>query len=212
MSEIANSNDTSSHAYAGLEKADTNSASWFDFREIDATEDFDSESDWRKTHKRTYYQHLDHQNRGYANGVRRNKPFYTYQSNLHLSEALSSTLGLRPTQASKAKLWFRRLDFQKLGHPSEVSGFCICAWIVHETERDQRKCHPQSIEEWPAEFTDRYGSWSSNYQNRVPNAYGQVDHRIRNWSTLDNSPASKPMDTYGCYEGQLHHRTEPAQG
>lgn len=209
----ANETNTSSHPYAGLENADTNSASWFDFREVNGTEDFESESDWHKTHKQTFYRLLDQHNRGYRNGDRRNSPFYTYQSNLHLGQALSGTLGLTNRQRSKAENWFRLLDFQKLGHPAEISGICICARIVHESDQDKRKCHPQTpIENWPNEFRDMYRSLGKRYQGRYEKVYGQIDYRIRNWSFSDDKPASESMDRYGSYEARLHHSSDRNEG
>lgn len=55
------STDKSNHPYAGLENADTNLASWFDPQDVDDTEDFESDSDWRKTHKQTFWKYLDSQ-------------------------------------------------------------------------------------------------------------------------------------------------------
>lgn len=205
-STIITDSDASSHAYAGLEKPDTNPATWIDPQDVDDAEDFASPSDWRKTHKPTYYEYLDNLNRGYNNGVRRNKPFYTYQTNLHASQILSDKLGLTAGQKSQAETWFRVLDFEKLGHPAEVVGVSICARIVHETERDRRECHPQTpIEKWPSEFREMYEPWGMDYTNRYEKVYGQVDHRIRNWSFENSEPASEQMDKYGTCES-LHEK------
>lgn len=100
----ATSTDESTHSYAGLENVDTNYASWFDPDDVATTEDFQSESDWRKTHKRTYWKHLDTQHRGHKNGASRaNQPFQTYLSNRHLSQSLANALGLTESETSQAE-------------------------------------------------------------------------------------------------------------
>ena len=214
MSTTTPSNsDESPHSYSGLENADTNHATWFDPREIDDDEDFLSSTDWRKTHKRSQFKHLDIQHRGYGNGVRRNKRFDTFQGNLHLSQALSGTLGLTSRQRTNAEMWFRRLDFQRLGYSLNLSGYCTCARIVHEDDRDGRTCHPSTlIDDWPSEFRMMYEAFSKEEARLVPKVYGTIDYRIRHWTIGDDEPASERMDRYGWQQGHPYHDEDEVFG
>lgn len=197
----ANSTDESLHAYAGLTDVDTNHASWFKPEEIKSTEDFESESDWRKTHKRTYWKHLNAQHRGLKNGAgRANKPFQTYLSNRHLSEALANALGLTESETAQAETWFRRLKFDQLGYDIRLSAFCVCLYLVKEDERDERQSHPNAWANWPPEFRAYLDGLPPEQERRLDKAYGKVASRLRAWTVGEDEPASSEMDKYGVSE------------
>jgi len=197
----ANSTDESTHAYAGLTNVDTNHASWFKPEDVSPTEDFESESDWRKTHKQTYWKHLNTQHRGHKNGAgRANKPFQTYLSNCHLSEALATTLCLTDSETTQAEVWFRRLQFDRLGYDIRLSAFCVCLYLVKEDERDERQSHPNARANWPPEFRDYLGGLPPEQERRLYKAYGKVASKLRSWTVGEDEPASNEMDKYGVSE------------
>jgi hypothetical protein len=191
----ATTTDASSGDWPGLDTPDTNPACYFDPDDVDDTDDWASETDWFKTHKQSYYRHLDHVSRGYVNGKFRNDPFYTFQANQHLTEAIASQFPMTSSERTRAVEWARRLDMQRLGYSRELVITSICAFLTHDTDRsDGRKCHPQTpIEEWPAGPRQLYESWSDRYQSLYSKVYGTVASRIRNWSASDDA-ATERMD------------------
>ncbi|MFA1612017.1 hypothetical protein [Halobellus rubicundus] len=203
QTEPAVSNE-SGHPYAGLENADTNYATWFDPRDVEQTEEFESDSDWRRTRKRLYWKHQDAQHRGYQNGKKRgNKRFQTYQSNQHLSRAFSNVLELTESEKIEAERWFRWLNFDKIGQDLRVVGFAVCMYIVECDERDERRGDPNSKHEWPPEFLRYYETLPAELKRRFPKVYGKVSYRIRSWSIGEDEPASENMDKYEMYDAQF---------
>jgi hypothetical protein len=186
--------DASSGDWPSLDTPDTNAATYFDPDDVENTI-FASETDWFKTTRRSHYRHLDHVNRGYVNGKYRNDPFYTFQANQHLAEAIASQFPLTSSERNQAVEWTRRLDMQRLGYSREIVIGSICAFLTHDTDRsDGRKCHPQTpIEEWPIGCRRMYESWSDRDQSFYPKVYGTVASRIRNWSG-DDEAATERMD------------------
>ncbi|QGA84003.1 hypothetical protein [Halomicrobium sp. LC1Hm] len=202
----ATSTDESTHSYAGLENVDTNYASWFDPGDVNITENFQSESDWRKTHKRTYWKHLDSQHRGHKNGAgRANKPFQTYLSNRHLSQSLANVLSLTKSEKGQAEKWFRRLNFDRFGYDIRLSTFCVCLYLVKEDERDERQSHPNARVNWPSTFQDYYENLPAEQQRRLFKAYGKVAAKLRSWTAGENEPATREMDKYGVSDAQFNH-------
>lgn len=200
----AGNTNESNHPYAGLEKANTNYASWFNPQDVSETEDFQSDSDWRKTHKRTYWKHLDTQHRGHKNGAgRANKPFQTYLSNRHLSQSLATVLGLTKAEKSKTKKWFRLLKFDRLGYDIRLSAFCVCLYLVKDDEFDERQAHPNTKTQWPPEFRDYYDSLPDEQRRLLSKAYGKVASEIRSWTIGEDEPANVEMDKYGVADAQF---------
>lgn len=194
----ATGTDGSTHSYAGLENVDTNYATWFDPDDVDITEKYQSESDWRKTHKQTYWKHLDSQHRGHKNGASRaNKPFQTYLSNRHLSQSLANSLNLTEPEKGQAEKWFRRFKFDRLGYDIRLSAFCVCLFLVKRDERDERQSHPNARANWPSTFEDYYESLPAEQQRRLFKAYGRVAAKIRSWVVGESEPATREMDRYG---------------
>lgn len=201
----ATSTDESTHSYAGLENVDTNYASWFDPGDVNITENFQSESDWRKTHKRTYWKHLNSQHRGHKNGAgRANKPFQTYLSNRHLSQSLANVLSLTESEKGQAEKWFRRVKFDQLGYDIRLSAFCVCLYLVKADERDERQSHPNSRANWPSPFQNYYESLPTEQQRRLFKAYGKVAAKLRSWTAGENEPATREMDKYRVSDTQFN--------
>ena len=143
--------------HSTLNAPETDNATWFDYNE--KTDGYwDSPSDWHKTTKYLYYQHLAEINRGRKRGGNYwNDPYHTYQANRDLIDAVGSQLNLLPRQQRVASAWFAHFDLDKWGMRADLIACCLCAHIVHEDDSDERRTHPNvpdDHESKPVEFAE----------------------------------------------------------
>jgi hypothetical protein len=141
--------------------ADTSPATWFDPTEVSKTY-WESDSDWHRTKRESYYKHLAalHQGRKVAAG-RHNDRYYTYTMNRDLIRGLSSQLGLTEEQRHRAEQHFHQFNLNNWGVRAEWVAYALCQYIVHSDDDDVRDCHPSSKNE------------------DVPEAFGRVQNSIR---------------------------------
>jgi len=178
--------------HSTLNAPDTNNATWFDYNE--ATDGYwDSQSDWYRTTKYTYWQHLAEINRGRKRGVSYwNDPYHTYQANRDLIDAVGSQLNLLSRQHHVAKARFAQLNLNEWGLRADLVACCLCARIVHEDDSDKRRTHPNvpaDHEDKPIEFVEiaeRFGV----HEKEVVSMYGKLDTYFRD----NNQPNSRKFD------------------
>lgn len=134
------SNTSISDAYSPLPKPDTNNATYIGWTEIDESEYWLADTVPRS--KRKYWEFQNQVNSGLRNGKRWNDPYETYRTNRDLILNLTSHLYMRPHQRTRAIDLISRLDLQKLGLRAELVAFCICAYVIHDSENDLRCGYP----------------------------------------------------------------------
>jgi hypothetical protein len=167
--------------HSTLNAPDTNHATRFDYsQETDGY--WDSSSDWYRTTKYSYWQHLAEINRGRKRGGKYwNSPFHTYQANRDLIDAVGTQLNLLSRQKQDAQAWFAHLDLDEWGLRVELVACCLCARIVHEDDSDERRTHPNVAadhEDKPIEFVEipaRFGF----REKEVISMYGKLDSYLR---------------------------------
>jgi hypothetical protein len=133
---------TDSHTYAELDEPDTNNATfivWWQFPQSDFWE-----ADFLYSRKQRYFEHLDRYNSGFKNGKWGHDEYHTFLANDDLVDSLSDSLELSQEERSKAKSLIHRMDLQREGIKVERMAFAACAFAVHSSTVDERKCHPQS--------------------------------------------------------------------
>ncbi|MHB9285832.1 hypothetical protein ACKVMT_02185 [Halobacteriales archaeon Cl-PHB] len=171
-----------------LNAPDTNNATWFDPKE--ETEGYwNSRTDWYKTTKAAYYNHLAEINRGRKlRGSHWYDPYHTYQANRDLIEGLGNHFDLLPRQIQSAKAWIAHLDLDDFGMRAELVACCLCARIVHEDPDDERRPHPNvsaDDDRKPKAFTempDRFGFRESE----VESMYGKLDWQLGHHGSPDS--------------------------
>lgn len=167
--------------HSTLNAPDTNNATWFDYNE-ETDGYWDSSSDWYRTTRYLYYQHLAEINRGRKRGGSYwNDPYHTYQTNCDLIEAVACQLDLLPRQRKKAKSWFTHFDLDEWGMPVELIACCLCVRVVHEDDDDERRTHPNVPEDdeyKPVEFVEMADSFNLR-ETDVESMYGKIDSYLR---------------------------------
>lgn len=165
-----------SHAYAGLEKPDTNNATYIGWA------DWKNEEDWTADYyiknKKEFFEHLDRMNQGLQNGYRINRPYQTFRMNRDLIATLADKLELTAQQRGKAINLFTALDLQKLGHSVNLVAYCVCAYVVHSDQSD-RECHPQTIDSDSDFLFTELQTKLGISRERFTSVFGKVAHRIR---------------------------------
>lgn len=178
--------------HSTLNAPDTNNATWFDYSE--ATDGYwDSSSDWYRTTKYLYYQHLAEINRGRKlRGQYWNSPYHTYQSNRDLIDAVGTQLNLLPRQQQEANAWFAHFDLDKWGMQADLIACCLCARIIHEDDSDVRRTHPNvpdDHEDKPTKFA-RIAEQFKLRERELVSMYGKVDSYLRK----QDQPDSRKFD------------------
>jgi len=176
--------------HSTLNAPETNNATWFDYNE--ETEGyFASSSDWYRTTRYLYFQHLAEINRGRKRGVSYwNDPYITYQSNRDLIEVIADQLDLLPRQRDQAKAWFTNLDLDEWGVRVELVACCLCSRIVHEDEDDERRTHPSVPDDKkPKEFVGMADRFNLREKD-VRSMYGKIDAYLRR----NTRPISRRFD------------------
>lgn len=181
---------------------DTNNATWFDYNEN--TEGYwDSTTDWYRTTKYSYYQHLAEINRGRKSGGSYwNDPYHTFQSNRDLIEIIGGELNLLPRQQKLAKAWFTQFDLDTWGERADLIACCLCARVVHEDEEDKRRTHPNvpdEHEQKPEEFAELATRFKLP-ETSVGRMYGKVDTHLRR----NTGSPTRLFDRYSTDERNPH--------
>jgi hypothetical protein len=167
--------------HSTLNAPNTNNATWFDYNE-ETSGYWDSASDWYRTTKYHYWQHLAEINRGRKRGGSYwNDPYLTYQANRDLISVVGSQLSLLPHQREEAQAWFAHFDLEKWGMRVDLIACCLCARVVHEDDFDDRQTHPNvpdDHEDKPMEFVKMSERFNLP-QKHVVSMYGKVDTYLR---------------------------------
>lgn len=173
-----------------LNAPDTNNATWFDYNE-NTDGCWDSPSDWYKTNRYHYYQHLAEINRGRKRGGNYwNDPYHTYQANRDLINTVARQLDLLPRQRQKAKAWFTSFDLDKWGMRADLIATCLCIRVVHEDDTDERRTHPSvPVDNRPIEFTGIPQRFQLPEKD-VISMYGKIDTYLRH----NNMPTTREFD------------------
>ena len=164
--------------YRALDQPDTNNATYFDAEDVPAGTYWSADFLYLK--KRTHYQYLDDMNSGKRNGPKyRNDPYYTRETARHLVESVACQLDLTERQTGRARRYFLGLDRERLGLPSELVVYCLCAYVLEQDERNRyRRCHPNV----PAEQIDpvfrRVAESLGLRQRDIQKTYGKLQHRL----------------------------------
>ena len=165
-----------SDAYDSLTKPDTNNATYIGWQKID------EEEYWLADHlprsKKKYWEFLNQVNSGLRNGKWWNDTYETYRTNRDLILNLTSHLYMRPPQRARATNLITRLDLQKLGLQAELVAFCICAYVVHDTEKDPRCGYPAKGQ--MENVTDELRSMQKSLgitNKQFRSTYAKVQHR-----------------------------------
>jgi len=165
---------TDSHAYAHLDEPDTNNATTIEWWTL--PEDEYWQSDFLYSNKKRYFEHLDRYNSGYKNGTWHNDKYETYLANDDLVDSLGDSLNLTQEERMTARSLIHRIDLQREGIRVERMAYALCAFAVHSSTTDRRKCHPQN--DLPEEFQqvkDELGIADEEFESD----YGKVQHRDR---------------------------------
>lgn len=190
---------TAKRSNSSLNAPDTNNATWFDYSE-ETDGSWDSETDWYRTNRYLYYQHLAEINRGRKRGRNFwNDPYHTYQTNRDLIEAVASQLELLPRQLGEAKAWFTHFDLNDWGMRAELVACCLCARVVHEDDGDERRTHPSvptDDELKPIEFAELAERFSLR-ETDVESMYAKIDSYLRRTA----KPTTREFDKRGGDEG-----------
>jgi len=158
--------------------ADTNPATYFVHSDLEK-DYWDSEADWYRTKKKTYYKHLAELNQGKkVSAGRYNTRYETHMMNKDLIEALSSQLNLTHKQRNQAERNFLSLDLEELGLPAGYVAYIVCRFVVHTDEDDKRQCHPScDFSDVPMEFA-RVRVSLKIQADEIQSIYGKVQQRL----------------------------------
>lgn len=178
--------------------ANTSPATWFDYTEVSGTY-WASDTDWYRTKKEDYFEHLATLNQGKKVAAGRfNTRYETYMMNRDLIDALASQLNLTQRQRNKARRHFLGFNLDEWGIRAEHLAYSVCQFVVHTDEEDNRKCHPHSdIDDVPDAFK-RVRDSVKLPPGSMASVYGKVQHELSTNSI--GNPVSH--DQYGL--GSLH--------
>lgn len=174
----SNTSISDADAYEPLLKPDTNNATYIGWDEISESEYWLADTIPRS--KRKYWEYQNQVNSGLRNGTWWNDPYETYRTNRDLILNLTSHVHMRSQQRTRALDLITRFDLQKLGLRAELVAFCICAYVVHETEKDPRCGYPtkgqmENVTDELRSMQDSLGITDRQFQS----TYGKVQHRDR---------------------------------
>lgn len=162
--------------------ANTSPATYFDWTEVPG-EYWESDSDWHRTKKESYYKHLAELNQGRkVSAGRYNDRYITYTVNEDLIEALSTQLNLTGGQQARATRWFLSLDLERLGLRAECVAFAVCQYTIHEDESDARTCHPSCEADEVPDVFKRVRASLGIPGRKLDSIYGKIQHKIRTGS------------------------------
>jgi len=137
------------------------------------------ESDFRYLNKRKHYQYLKELNSGKNISLKwYNDRVFTYEIASDFIDALSAHLELTPQERDNARSYFINLDREKLGLESHLVAYCVCAYVVHENDNDERACHPNVPDDKKDElFRQMVESLDLN-QKAVVKTYCKIENRV----------------------------------
>lgn len=136
-------------------------------------------ADYLYSRKGKFYQHLDEIDQGLKNGYTWwNQPYFTHLANRDLITIFADNLELTPSQKRLAVAFFLDQDLQKWGIRKELVLWATCAYIVHQDEADDRRCHPRTKEEdKDKQFLEAAHSLDLRFKDRE-GTYGKVQNRL----------------------------------
>jgi len=139
-----------SHPYAGLEKPDTNNATWFhpNQKSINSywkgDEYWKSSSAFRYSKKNNMWKYLGELNDGIRNGKRTNDPLFTYLDNTDLIENVCLQIDLHKRHWPTAKRYYQCIHMNHIkGVRKDSTAVAIVAYVAH-TRQAQRSFHPNT--------------------------------------------------------------------
>lgn len=170
---------TTTHQYRPIDKPETNSATYFDIKDVPAGAFW--LADFLYLNKRKYYQHLADINAGRKNGPKwRNDPFLTYEANRDLIDCLTAALDLTPTQRNRARRYFLNLDREKLGLKTELVAFCLCSFLLEmDKQNHQRRCHPNVERERRDPLFTSVAENLGLTEREIRKTYGKLQYLLR---------------------------------
>jgi len=171
---------TDTHAYSDLDSIDTNNHTRIAVEEIHRNDYW--RVDFRYSQKKAYYKYLNQINDGKTNGKRHNDEYETRLGNEHLIECLDSSLHLNQKSISEAKNLIHYIDLQREGLRIEKVAYAVCAFVVHSSDVDTRKTHPQT--ELPEEF-ERMKRELNISDNEFEKTYGKVQYQYQQYRRSD---------------------------
>jgi len=175
-----------SHPYDGLEKPDTNNATWFNPNQKSPSDYWNDDEYWlscsafRHQQKSAMWKYLGQVNDGIRNGKRTNDPLFTYLDNSDLIENVALQLDLPKGYWPRAKQYYWCIHNKHIsGVRKDSTAVTTVAYVIH-TRQENRPFHPNTkLREGQtvAEFlSERFSLPVKTIYKR----YGQVARLIEN--------------------------------
>lgn len=186
------------HQYTDLTKPDTNNATYIGCDDWQNSEYW--LADFYPLRKKPYYKYLNRLNSGMQNGPKgNNQPYETFRMNSDCISILGNQLMLTRSQRDRAARIITKVDLEQEGRPSEEVAFCICAYVVHDSDGDVRHCHPSpgpdSLSPPFNRIKNELGITNSAFQS----TYAKVAHRD---GVVEKRP--RPYDKYELDSSAQH--------
>lgn len=136
-------------------------------------------ADFRCLNKRQHFQHLKQLNEGRKTSINNyNDSYVTNKATIHLGHAIASQLNLTPQEEKLAVRYLVRLDREKLGLSSELVAYAVCAYVIEQDERDQRRTHPNVPKEDRDGLFEQIASGLGLNHNNIVKTYGKISHQL----------------------------------
>lgn len=172
-----NLDDSMSEAYQGLDNPDTDNNTWIKHTDLPVTEHWPD--DFLYNGKREYYEHLNELNDGKKNGPHfYNDKAITRKAALHLVDAVGKQLDLNGFEIRQAKGVFTNLDRERLGLRLDLVAYCVCAYIVEQSQRNERRAHPNVPEETRDDVFLKVAEDLDLRHQDIVKTYGKIQHRV----------------------------------
>lgn len=195
-----------------LDRPDANNATFISYQDLQKADNWTA--DYYPLNKRGFYKKLDETNDGDRNGQWRNRPYRTAIENKRMIRSIGDQLGLTFRQRIQAEQWFMSMNLENWKQTKERVAFCLCAYLVHSDERDQRACHPQT----PDDKKDPLflGMERRLDLDKTPSIgnrpFDQTYGLIQSYIQTNRPQYSDPFDRYAKYEDspEFDQWTDPA--
>lgn len=178
-----------------IDQPDTNNATYIGWEDFPRDEKW--QTDYYPSNKRDYYCYLDRLNSGLQNGPRwQNKRYKTFKLARHLILCLASELRMDEWTTAKAVSIFIGIDRSKLGVRLAISGFCTCAYVIHEYI-PRRNCHPRTNENKFDQLVTKGRMGHNITKKRYESVYGKIADRVRRGELNPPKHDAYEVDTDG---------------
>ncbi|WP_226040199.1 hypothetical protein [Natrinema sp. DC36] len=174
------STETESSTATGIVQSDTSRETyigWANWNRREANQYWPA--DYVYERKGRYYEHLDEIDAGKKNGFWYNEKYLRHITSRDIINNLGSNLGLTNEQCDKAESFFLSQNLSKWGVQKEYVAWAICAYLLHSSEMNGRKCHPQTSDDNYDEQVLEAAISLGMTQRECTSLYGKVEHKFR---------------------------------